>query len=139
MARLLVDTDVIVDIFMGNPGARELEQTLEGCQVAIAAQTLAELHEWMLHRGWEEPRQQRLLSYLKAFTVIYPDARICRHWAEIRYLSHPLGWCVDFASAWVAATALALGCPVVTRHTKDYKFAFGVRVVEVSRYNSETR
>lgn len=60
--------------------------------------------------------------------VLYPD-RILRRWATISDEARRNGRSMSPADAWIAATALALGLPVVTHNPGDYRGVAGLTVL----------
>jgi predicted nucleic acid-binding protein len=82
--------------------------------------TLAELDLWALRRNWGESTRERLERFLRKFTVGPYDRELCRKWAEVTDSARQKGRPIDVADAWVAATALLAGVPLVTHNPGDY-------------------
>jgi tRNA(fMet)-specific endonuclease VapC len=59
---------------------------------------------------------------------LYPDGILCR-WATISDEARRNGRPISPADAWIAATALALGLPVVTHNPGDYRGVEGLTVL----------
>jgi predicted nucleic acid-binding protein len=53
--------------------------------------------------------------FLTRFTLLLPDTETARARARIKSGCEKRGWPVTFADAWIAAAALQLGVPLVTR------------------------
>src|SRR3990172_6584331 len=77
---------------------------------------IAELQEWAEERRWGPQRRERLDWHLNRFMVHFADRALCRLWAEVRVQSRGRGRSIDKADAWIAASALALGVPLVTHN-----------------------
>jgi predicted nucleic acid-binding protein len=82
--------------------------------------TLAELDRWVLEAHWGETRRQRLREYLERFVVLPYDRDLCTKWAEVTVAAQACGRRIDCADAWIAATALLSGAPLITHNRNDY-------------------
>ena len=82
--------------------------------------TIAELDRWALHRNWGTDRQERMATFLEQFTIILVDRALCQTWAQVGDLARRNGRPIQAADAWIAATAVALGVPLVTNNHEDY-------------------
>ncbi|MEF2277105.1 PIN domain-containing protein [Deinococcus sp. YIM 134068] len=95
----------------------------------ISFQTLAELSEWALKNCWGARRTQQLLDFLSPFGVIHSNASLSARWAAVRVAAMKAGRPIDSADAWIAATALAVGCPLVTHNAADFAGVPGLSIV----------
>ena len=71
----------------------------------------------------------QLDAYLTQFTVVPIDRPLCRLWAEASHRASRAGRPLQAADAWVAATALLLGVPLVTHHRAAYSGIAGLTVI----------
>jgi predicted nucleic acid-binding protein len=78
---------------------------------------------------WGAPRRAVLERYLQGYRVYYSDRDLCRLWAEVSDRARRRGRSIDVADAWTAATALALGVPLVTHNPADYAGVDGLAVL----------
>ena len=60
---------------------------------------------------------------------LFPDASLCRKWAEVVEQVRRNGFKIEPADAWIAATALQFGVPLVTHNRKDYAAVNGLRLI----------
>ena len=119
---LLVDTNIISYIFNGHSLAGSYEKHLRGQTILIAAQTVAEMRFGAYRAGWGERRRKSLEETLANCTVAYPNDTVCTFWARSLYRGYELGRPLDESDAWIAATALTLGIPLVTHNRRDFDF-----------------
>lgn len=129
MPAVVVDTDMVSFVFKRDTRARLFRRHLLGQSLILSFMTLAELHYWALRRNWGQPTRERLDRHLRAFDVYYADAPLCQLWAEVTRRAERQGQAIDKADAWIAATALALGVPLVTHNPTDYAGVHGLSVL----------
>ena len=127
--RCLVDTDVVSYLFRGDTRAQLYRPYLAGKQLAISFMTVAELERWALERGWGQPRRQSMEAYLRRFTIYLVNRALCRAWAEVSYQARRKGRPIQTADAWIAATALTYGLPLVTHNVSDYAGVDGLVLI----------
>ncbi len=64
----------------------------------------------------------------RQFTVYPANDRLCQLWASIVAEVRSKGRKIDAADAWIAATALAVGAPLITHNAKDYAGITGLKL-----------
>ncbi len=129
MGTVVVDTDVVSYLHKKDSRADLFRPHLIGKDRIISFMTLAELELWTLQRNWGPSARARLDRHLQSYEVHFADAHLCRLWAEVRRGSERRGLPVDVADAWHAATAMALGVPLVTNNAADYAGVDGLTVL----------
>lgn len=119
---LVVDTDVLIDAAHGRP---EAVAALERCAVE-AMLSISVVTEMELIIGCRDKAEQRAVEqFVSRFRIEPLTAGASASAAALlrRYrLSHGL----QIADALIAATALCLGCPLLTRNQRDYRFIEGL-------------
>ena len=100
--------------------------------MVVSFMTVAELDQWTLERNWGEERCAKLAEYLQAYVVHPFDRALCRKWAEVRVQRRKKGKPIEFADAWIAATALLHQIPLVTHNRKHYTEIDGLTVISES-------
>ena len=120
MSDLVVDTDVISFLFKRDTRARPYQKHLLGQTLYVSFMTVAELERWALASNWSAARTAQLDVYLQRFNVVMVDRPLCRHWAKVMDDARRAGQPVGAADAWIAATALALRCPLATHNAADF-------------------
>ena len=130
MSRVVVDTDVVSFLFKKDSRATLYERHLVGKELVISFMTLAELLRWALSRNWGKPRQAKLEEHVRKFAVHPFDVGLCRTWAEVSHAARQSGHPIETADAWIAATAVHHGIPLVTHNSAH--FAGVARIVVLS-------
>ncbi len=129
MTAVLVDTDVISCSFKRDPRARPFDTYLESKNVLYSFQTDAELKFWALERGWSAGRRRQLEIFLEPYTLIGHDPDISGRWAAVMYQARRAGRRMLAADAWIAATALEVGVPLVTNNAAGYVSLNGLELI----------
>lgn len=129
----VIDTDVVSYRFKGNPHAEKFRSILENNapHAVVSFMTIAELDRWTLERDWGERRRRELEDYLSERFLIHDEMSrdLCRKWAEITHHCKRDGREIKCADAWIAATAVSLGLPLLTNNTKDYSAVDDLRLI----------
>ncbi|PYS88306.1 MAG: hypothetical protein DMF64_20705 [Acidobacteria bacterium] len=82
--------------------------------------------------GWGVRRRQHLESRLQRYVEHSSDA-LCLHWAEAIDSARRNGRPITPADAWIAATVLHLGVPLVTHNKNDFLGVDGLTIISESR------
>jgi predicted nucleic acid-binding protein len=129
MNAVLVDTDVISYIFKDDQRSAPFINYLADKTLLYSFQTFAELRYWYIRHRWSEHRWKILLEYLEQYTRVEHSIPISDHWAYAMYSSQKAGRRMLAADAWIAATALELGIPLVTHNKKDFLGLDGLEII----------
>lgn len=129
---VVLDTDVWSHLYgvkgREHPDLSRWRRLLTGKTVVIAAQSRAEILAWILIRDLGVARQARILTQLDRTPTVPVDeqviGRYARLTADARARGDALAAREHTADRWVAATALAIGAPLLTadriyRHDPD--------------------
>jgi predicted nucleic acid-binding protein len=126
---VVVDTNVVSFVFKGDSRAELYRLHLNGRLLVISFMTVAELDRWALERNWGAARRARMEQHLRNF-VIYPfDRALCLKWAEATTSARRKGYPIESADAWIAATALVQGIPLVTHNPADFQGVDGLVLI----------
>ncbi len=129
MDLLVLDTDVCSFLFKRDSRAQVYRVHLEGHNLSISFQTMAEIYQWAYLHGWGDQRIAQMEQWLRRFIVLPFDYEICRNWARIRMERQRNGKPMSAQDAWIAACALRHDCPLVTHNPRDYAGISGLSVI----------
>jgi tRNA(fMet)-specific endonuclease VapC len=116
-------------LFKGDTRAEAYRQHLQSKTLAVSFMTVAELYQWAYVRNWGEQRLARLEERLRSYVIVPYDHKLCKQWARICTDRQRLGKPISVQDAWIAATALRHGCPLVTHNGGDFADIAGLMVV----------
>lgn len=128
MSRGLADTS----IFIARERGRPLRAELLPDEVAVSVVTVGELRAGVLAALDAESRERRLrtLTHAQSLGAIPIDDAVAEEWAGLRVRLRDIGVRMPVNASWIAATAIALGVPVVTQD-EDYVDVPGLEVITV--------
>jgi tRNA(fMet)-specific endonuclease VapC len=116
-------------LFKGDTRAEAYRQHLQSKTLAVSFMTVAELYQWAYVRNWGEQRLVRLEERLRSYVIVPYDHELCKQWARICTDRQRLGKPISVQDAWIAATALRHGCPLITHNGGDFADIAGLMVV----------
>lgn len=128
MSRGLADTS----LFIARESGRPLDVAALPDELAVSVVTIGELRAGVLAATETEVRARRLATLTGAMALdpLPIDTAVASAWAELRVLLRDAGQRMPVNDSWIAATAMALGVPVVTQDA-DYISLGGLEVVRV--------
>lgn len=114
---VVVDTSIASMIQKGSDGNAMdpfYKAELEGKTVVISFQTVDEMLFGALRDGWGPRRHDALVSFLRRFVVVPGNYEVAEVSARVRHQAEAIGRRLGTADAWIVATAVAFGVPLVT-------------------------
>ena len=128
MTRGLADTS----IFIAAETGRTLDVNRLPDEVAVSIITIGELRSGVLAAADVNVRDRRLSTLMRALELqpIPVDEPVADAWARLRIVLRDRGLRMPVNDSWIAATALALGVPIVTQDA-DYLDLPGLDVIRV--------
>ena len=127
MSTLVLDTNVVSYIMKRDPLSERYRPHLEGHTLAISFMTVGELYEGAYRAAWGDRKMAVLAATLRSYVVIPFSSEMSRQWGAIRTERRQQPIAVD--DAWIAATARAHGCPLVTHNPNDFHGISGIDVI----------
>jgi predicted nucleic acid-binding protein len=127
---VVVDTDVFSYVFSRRPEAERFRRHLEGRIAILSFQSVAELLYGAKIANWGPRRVSEISDAMKAYVIAPPSIDLAETWATIRAERRARGREMPVADAWIAATAVSLGCPVVTNNHRDFADVIGLVVLD---------
>lgn len=122
---VLIDTDVLIDAGRANPDALSCLKSLE--QNACLALSIITQMELLI--GCRNKKESKALErFISRFQVVKLTESISEK-AVALLKSYRLSHGILIPDALIAATALDLDCPFVTRNQRDYRFIDRLRLL----------
>jgi predicted nucleic acid-binding protein len=125
----LVDTDVISYFLKDDTRALLYLPHIDQKTIVLSFMTIAEVERWMLQRKWGVRRYRKWEEILRSCDIYQVTLPLCRKWAEVTEAARRAGRPIACADAWIAATALALGVPLITNNRNDYLGVSGLTII----------
>jgi predicted nucleic acid-binding protein len=124
----LADTSV----FIAREGNRPTRTDRLPDAIAVSVITIGELRAGVLAADDLDVRDRRLASLTRALEMdpVPIDQAVAEAWASLRVSLRDLGLRMPVNDSWIAATAIALGIPVITQD-EDYLDAPGLEVIHI--------
>ncbi len=117
----VIDTDDVWSyLYKGSSEAKLYEPHLFGNVLVISFQTQAELLRGAIAANWGVTRREQLESRLQKYVVEPSSYRLSFLWAEAMDSAKRNGRPIAAADAWVAATALHLGVPLISHNRNHF-------------------
>lgn len=128
MTRGLADTS----LFIARESGRPLDAGRLPDEIAVSVITVGELRAGVLVAADVETRDRRLATLGRALLLepVPIDQSVAEAWARLRVLLRDSSQRMPVNDSWIAATAIALGVPVVTQD-RDYVTIPGLEVLSV--------
>ena len=128
MTQAIADTSV----FVAWESGRRIDRDQIPDRIGVSMITIGELRAGVLTAADSDARQRRLQSLVAALELdpIPIDQPIAEAWAHLFVALGRTGKRVPINDSWIAATAIALGVPLVTQD-RDYSAVPGLVVVRV--------
>ena len=117
-------------IFIAHESGRPLRADMLPDRLAVSVITVGELRAGVLAAGDLATRDRRLatLTAVLALSPVPVDDDVAAAWARLRVALRDLGRRMAVNDSWIAATAIALGVPLVTQGD-DHADVPGLRVI----------
>lgn len=120
MARRVLDTNIVSYMMKGKPEAELYRTHLQGHTLCISFITVGELYAGAEKAQWGQTRRNQLEEQLARFIVLPYDVEVARRFGEIRGNLARTGQPIEDHDVWIAATALAYQCPLVTHNLRHF-------------------
>jgi tRNA(fMet)-specific endonuclease VapC len=116
----VIDTDVWSYLYKGRSEAKLYEPHLFGNILVISFQIQAELLRGAMAANWGVQRRQHLESRLRKYIIEPSSYRLSLCWAAAMDSAKRRGQPISAADAWIAATALHLGVPLISHNRNHF-------------------
>ncbi len=126
-----LDTNTIVFCLRGK-SAKVMQRlhATPAAEVREPMQVRAELRVGAAKSAKPAENAAKVESFIKPYTVLWPDDDIMTHYVAIRCALEEKGQCISEADLWIAATARSRGDVVVTNNVDEFQRVPGLMVVD---------
>lgn len=130
--KVILDTNVLSEVVKLQPNASVSQMILDAPPGSLFA---SEMTRYELRVGaLLHPRPDHLWARIQALILPIPTwlpvtAEVSERSAEIEATLSRKGKRIGLIDPFIAASALVLGCPVVTRNTRHFEAVDGLRVI----------
>ena len=118
---VIADTDVVSFFFKEDSRTALYKPHFFAIPKFISFMTLAELRRWQRQSSWGMMKTRKFEELIADFGVIFADEELCDVWARVKMDAQQKGRPIESEDAWIAATALQFGIPLVTHNRKHYE------------------
>lgn len=115
----VADTSVASLILRNSPELSAYQPYIQGANIYLSFQTIAEIRYGALLKNWGRRRRQELEAFLGSYTILGYTDELADRWAKVMLEARQAGRRLEAGDAWIAATALLLGVPLLTQ-VKDF-------------------
>jgi tRNA(fMet)-specific endonuclease VapC len=129
MGSRVVDTDVVSFLFKSEPVSQLYRKHLADNILIISFMTLAEIRLGMLLAGWGARRIALMEAYLEQFILYSCDSELCDAWAQVTHSERARGRVISPQDAWIAATAVRYGIPLITHNRKHFEGVASLTII----------
>ena len=126
---VVVDTNVFSYIWQRRPEAALFLPFVEGRLAYLSFQTVAELLKGAKIAEWGARRRTELDREMRKYVVVEFSMEMARIWARVMAERRAAGLPERAEDGWIAATALWVGCPIVTHNLRDFRGISGLQVL----------
>ncbi len=126
MADILLDTNIISYAIKNDTRRLLYEPHVINKRTCLSFVSMAELYRWAISRNWGKPRISAFKVELARHLVLPYDDALAWGWARMMCMK---GRSMEAGDAWIAATALRHGLPLVTHNRKHFEGIPGLTVI----------
>lgn len=123
---IFLDTNILIEIFKGNPGIIKIVQGLDPTSLALSSITEMELYYGALSKL----ELQRIKKNLRHFDIYHLTTSISTT-ATILIEKHSKSHNLQIPDALIAATAMENGAELLTLNIKDFQYIDGLRLYKL--------
>lgn len=129
MDAVLLDTDVFSFFFRQDSRHKLYVNDIQGREVCLSFQSVAELLRWAVERNWGDNRRRSLEQVMRRCVILPFDATMAQHWATIAATRKRAGTPIACGDAWIAASALSYDIPLVSHNGSHFQGIAPLKVI----------
>ena len=120
MARRVLDTNIVSYIMKRSPEVELYRDHLHGHTLCISFITVGELYAGAERANWGQKRRHQLEEQLARYVVLPYNIEVARQFGAIRGKLAREGKPIENHDVWIAATAIAYQCSLVTHNLRHF-------------------
>ena len=126
--QVVLDSTVSSFLMRDHGMAGYYRHAMAGLTPVLPFQAVEEAWFGAIRDDWGDRRRSELKRHIERFEIIWPNAELVRISARLRSERERAGRRLTTADAWIAATALLLGCPLAL-HDGDFSGIPGLELI----------
>ena len=126
--QVVLDSTVSSFLMRDHGPAGYYRRAMAGLTPVLPFQAVEEAWFGAIRDDWGDRRRSELERHIGRFEIIWPNAELVRISARLRSERERAGRRLTTADAWIAATALLLGCPLAS-HDGDFSGIPGLELI----------
>ncbi|MDR2754275.1 MAG: PIN domain-containing protein [Planctomycetaceae bacterium] len=131
---IVVDTCIFSYDFNHHTLAVSYARYLKTYECLLSFQSIGELYYGAIRRNWSNHKKEQLRKTItENYTIIHSDDSIIVWFAFVMTARQHQP--ISIQDAWIAATALAFGCPLLTHNARDFENIPGLEII--TEYTTE--
>jgi len=129
MQAVLLDTDIFSFFFKQDTRATLYSGDIQGRELCLCFQTVAELRCWAVQRNWGDKRRQQLVKSLRNYLILPYDDAMAQCWAEITARGRVTGRNIACGDVWIAAAAVRHDIPLLSHNAQHFIDLPGIKLI----------
>lgn len=129
---IVLDTSIVSYFLKGHELAEPYRRRLGRRAGALSIITLGEMQYGAERMKWGSKRIAELDAVVGQFLLLPQERSVARWYGSLKSRREAEGRPIAIPDAWIAASALAFGLPLMTHNRRDFDAIPGLRVISLA-------